>query len=117
MKKILGINMKQWCREHEAYVLCAEPSAELLELHRRKIKILQHERLVHLIVTVMVVAVELFVVDITLLHPNYGIWPAVVMLALAVLLGFYFYHYFFLENAVQRWYRIEEELEKAMLER
>ena len=45
-----------------------------------------------------------------LLHPEAGIVPALIMLGLAVLLGFYFFHYFFLENTVQRWYRIAEEL-------
>ena len=71
---------------------------------------LQHERLVHLIVTVMVVMVEAFVVTLVLLHPELGMLPAVIMLGLAVLLGFYFAHYFFLENTVQRWYKIEDEL-------
>ena len=27
-----------------------------------------------------------------------------------MLLGFYFWHYFFLENTVQSWYRIAEEM-------
>ena len=45
-----------------------------------------------------------------LLHPELGIVPAVIMLGLAVLLGFYFRHCFFLENTVRRWYRIAEEL-------
>ena len=49
-------------------------------------------------------------VDLVLLHPKLGIVPAVIMLGLAVLLGFYFWHYFFLENTVQRWYRIAEEM-------
>ena len=53
---------------------------------------------------------ELFTVDLVLLHPELGIVPALIMLGLAVLLGFYFFHYFFLENTVQRWYRIAEEL-------
>ena len=53
---------------------------------------------------------ELFTVDLVLLHPELGIVPALIMLGLAVLLGIYFYHYFFLENTVQRWYRIAEEL-------
>ena len=48
--------------------------------------------------------------DLVLLHPELGIVPAVIMLGLAVLLGFYFWHYFFLENTVQRWYRIAEEM-------
>ena len=97
-KDTFGINMKEWCRNHETYVLTAPATEELLAVHREKIRILQHERLVHLIVTVMVVFAELFVVDLVLLHPELGIVPAIVMLGLAVLLGFYFYHYFVLEN-------------------
>ena len=111
-----GINMKQYCREYEESVRGALAEGEacpgMLEVHREKIRMLQHERLVHLIVTVMVVMVEAFVVTLVLLHPELGIVPALIMLGLAVLLGFYFFHYFFLENTVQRWYRIAEELRK-----
>ena len=110
-----GINMKQYCRDHDTVVTMAisddRVTQELISLHREKIRILQHERLVHLIVTVMVVLVELFVTDLVLLHPELGICPALVMLGLAVLLGFYFYHYFFLENTVQRWYRLLDLME------
>ena len=109
-----GINMKQFCREHEAKVTGTEATEELLEEHLRMISWIQHERLVHLIVTVMVVFCELFVVDLVLLHPELGLLPAVIMLGLAVLLGFYFWHYFFLENTVQRWYRIAEEMQEAL---
>ena len=114
MKDKFGINMKAWCRAHEALVTGAAPTEALLALHREKLRHLQHERLVHLIVTVMVVLAELFVVDLVLLHPELGVIPALLMLGLAVLLGFYFYHYFFLENTVQRWYRIEDEIVKAL---
>ena len=113
-----GINIKQWCRHHEAAVISAMDEGrvtdELISGHKERIGILQHERLIHLIVTVMVVFVELFVVYLALLHPELGILPAVIMLCLAVLLGFYFYHYFFLENTVQRWYKIAEELENRL---
>ena len=106
--------MKRFCREHEAkvtaVVAAGEATKELLEEHLRMIAWVLHERLVHLIVTVMVVLCELFTVDLVLLHPELGIVPAVIMLGLAVLLGFYFYHYFFLENTVQRWYWIAEEM-------
>ena len=108
-----GINVKQYCRMHEAAISQQNVTVDLIAVHREKIAILQHERLVHLIVTVMVVIAELFVVDLVLLHPEVvGIPGAVVMLGLAVLLAFYFYHYFFLENTVQRWYKILEEMEK-----
>ena len=107
--------MKQFCREHEAKVTGTEATPELLEEHLRMIAWVQHERLVHLIVTVMVVLCELFTVDLVLLHPELGIVPAVIMLGLAVLLGFYFYHYFFLENTVQRWYRIAQVMRGKLL--
>lgn len=106
--------MKQYCREHEAFVTAQEPSEELLKNHLRKIEWIQHERLVHLIVTVMVVIGELFVVFLTVVHPELGWIPAIIMLGLAVLLGFYFYHYFFLENTVQRWYKIADEMEEKL---
>ena len=114
MKDTFGINMKAWCREHETHILSTEPSEALLALHRERIAILQHERLVHLIVTVMVVFVELFLVDLTVLHPELGIMPPILMLGVAVLLGFYFYHYFFLENTVQRWYHIADQMRDAL---
>ncbi len=83
---------------------------ELIAAHLEMIRRVQHERLVHLIVTAMCVMCELFVVDLVLLHSELGVLPAIIMLALAVILGFYFYHYFFLENAVQRWYKFADEM-------
>ncbi len=109
-----GINMKHFCREHEEYVLSQAASSGLLAMHRDKIRILQHERLVHLIVTVMVVIIELFVTDLVILHPETAPYSALVMLGLAVLLGFYFFHYFFLENTVQRWYVIADQLREEL---
>ncbi len=109
-----GIDIRKYCKDHEEAVraVLAEGrvTQELYVIHREKIRILQHERLVHLIVTVMVVFVEAFVTELVLVHPEMGIVPAVVMLGLAVLLAFYFRHYFFLENTVQRWYILLDEL-------
>ena len=48
--------------------------------------------------------------DLVLLHLELGILPAMIMLGLAVIPGFYFQHFFFLENTVQRWYRIAGEM-------
>ena len=94
----------------KAAITDGQVTDELITDHLQKLEWLQHERLVHLIVTFMVVLAELFVVDLALLHPELGMLPAVIMLAVAVLLGFYFYHYFFLENTVQRWYRLTDEM-------
>ena len=77
--------MKQFCREHEAWVLSQEPSEEVLAKHLEILRWVQHERLVHLIVTVLTCIAELFVVDLVLLHPETHPWSAVIMLILAVL--------------------------------
>ncbi len=117
MKDTFGINIKKYCRDHEKKIAAAIDGGavtdDIIKLHREKISIIQHERLVHLIVTVMVVLMELFVIDLTVLHPELGILPPVLMLGLAVLLGFYFYHYFFLENTLQHWYHLLESMESA----
>jgi hypothetical protein len=113
-----GIGMKKFCRAHEeklARALAEEgPSRELLALHLEKLRWLQHERLVHLIVLVMTVLAELFALDLALLHPETDPAAAAAVLGLAVLLAFYFAHYFFLENTTQHWYRLAEELGEAL---
>ncbi len=107
MSDRFGINIKKYCREHEAALRKGTVS---LEQHLEKLRWLQHERLVHLIVLVMVVIVELFTVDLAVLHPETNPLAGIVMLVLTVLLGFYFYHYFFLENTVQHWYKLADQL-------
>lgn len=112
-----GINMRQFCRDHEARVrtvlMSGVVSGALVALHLEKLRWLQHERLVHLIVLALTCVAELFLLDLTLLHPELGFGAALAMLAMAVLLGFYFAHYFFLENTTQRWYRLAEALMEA----
>lgn len=109
-----GINMKKFCRAHEAAVEEALAAGNItdtfLSMHLEKLRWLQHERLVHLIVLVMTVIGELFAVDLTILHPETNPPAALFMLGLAILLGFYFAHYFFLENTTQHWYHLAEEL-------
>lgn len=114
MNDKFGINIKQYCRAHEAEIRAQKPTPALLREHLIKLKWLQHERLVHLIVVVMTVLAELFTVDLAVLHPETNPLAAAVMLLLAVLLGFYFWHYFFLENTVQRWYKLADSLRKNM---
>ena len=115
-----GIHMKRWCRAHEKAVRTAMAAGSgdirLLEKHLEKLRWLQHERLVHLIVTVMTVMAELLAVWLTLTRPDLAPWSAAVVVLLAVLLGFYFYHYFFLENAVQRWYILAERMMDSLAE-
>ena len=75
-----GIDLKKYCRAHEEKVAAAieehAVTEELLAEHREKILMLQHERLIHLIVTAMSVVVELFAVYLVLVHPELGIGAA-----------------------------------------
>ena len=106
--------MKRYCREHEAACRAAAPTPALLEAHLEKLRWLQHERLAHLIVLVMTALAELFTVDLAVLHPETNPLACIVMLGLAVLLGFYFWHYFFLENTVQRWYKLADAIRSGI---
>ena len=83
---------------------------ELLRLHRTKIQYLQHERLVHLIVLVMTVFGELFTVALILALPETVPYSLIAMYGVLILLAFYFRHYFLLENTVQHWYRLDDEI-------
>ena len=83
---------------------------ELLRLHRTKIQYLQHERLVHLIVLVMTVFGELFTIALVLALPETVPYSLIAMYGVLILLAFYFRHYFLLENTVQHWYRLDDEI-------
>lgn len=85
--------------------------AELEEIfleHKDKIAFMQHERIVHFLVTMMfAILLSVFVVGFLLVEN-----PALLLLVtiIIVLLGFYIKHYYFLENTVQKMYRIYDEL-------
>ena len=118
MKEQFGINMRAFCRTHEREIAAAldrgAVTPALLERHRERLAWLQHERLVHLIVLALTGIAVLFTLDLTLLHPSTHPGSAVALLALAVLLGFYFAHYFLLENTTQRWYLLTDALRDAL---
>lgn len=115
-----GVPMRRFCREHEELLALRlereGPSRELLDWHLEKLHWLQHERLVHLIVLCLTAGAELFCADLALLHPELNPAAALVMAGLAILLGCYFVHYFFLENTTQHWYRLAGEAARALAE-
>lgn len=109
-----GINMKRFCREHEQRMEQAMQAGavteQLLAVHLEKIRWLQHERLIHLLVLIMTAFADLFFLLLTVAYPQSLPASALGLLLLTVLLAFYFAHYFFLENTTQRWYRIAESM-------
>lgn len=109
-----GLNMRRWAAQHESYIDTAlmqgEAPQRLLDWHLRKLQRLQHERLIHLIVLFITIALFLTSLAFVVLVPSTLPVSLVVYLILLVLLIFYLRHYFFLENTVQHWYHIAEEL-------
>ena len=108
-----GVPMIRYCKEHEAYLEERQAAGvspeELLLWHEKKLAWIQHERLVHLLVTMLTAAAFLFSVALGFLAE----WnPAVLLLQLILLIlfGAYLRHYFKLENTVQHWYRIADRL-------
>ena len=80
----------------------------LFDEHKDKIIFMQHERIVHFLVTLMFalilsifVAALLFIENIALL---------ILVTIIIVLLGAYIKHYYFLENTVQHMYVIYDEM-------
>lgn len=80
--------------------------------HLIKIGFFQHERFVHLLVTVLfalmdIIAFSLFVITL-------DFYCSILFLLFTVLLIPYIFHYYFLENSVQKMYRQYDELNDKM---
>lgn len=86
----------------------------LISRHQSQIAFFQHERLIHLMVT-LIFALLTFIVFIANLFLNIiGLY--ILMLALIVLLIPYIMHYYLLENGVQKMYSQYDEMVKRAQE-
>ena len=81
---------------------------EILAEHKDKIAFMQHERIVHFLVTMLFAVVLAIFMGIVIFTDN----PAMLLLVtiILVLLGFYIKHYYFLENTVQKMYRVYDDI-------
>jgi hypothetical protein len=114
--------MEAYLRRHEAFVRGQLDSgadgtdwARLARFHRAQVGYLQHERLVHLLVTLFFGLCALLTLLFLLLHPQ--VLVGVLLLLLLVLLVPYLVHYYRLENGVQRWYGLANEIDARADER
>jgi len=80
----------------------------ILEKHKRYIMFIQHERLIHLLVTVFVGTIMSFGSFITIVTQKTEL--LLFCIPLLILFIAYLLHYRFLENTTQSWYRIEDTL-------
>ncbi len=103
-------------RKHEALVFATLAKGSDLDklraYHQTRLSYLQAERFVHLLVT-LAFGVFLLATFVASLRQ-----PSLLLLALLgmelVLLVPYVFHYFLLENAVQRWYDLSEEMDRRL---
>lgn len=82
-----------------------------IEEHKEMIKYFQHERIIHLVIT-------LFYAMLTLLFWGLSLLSLIFVVIAIILSGFlvcYIYHYFYLENHVQYMYKQYNKLKKLDL--
>ena len=78
-----------------------------IENHLIKIKFFQHERLIHLLVTLFYALFLLVSIFLTKYIPLF----AIVIIIFLIFLVFYVRHYFFLENSVQYLYKEYDKMQ------
>ncbi|MFV0484659.1 MAG: hypothetical protein ACK5MU_00265 [Candidatus Saccharimonadales bacterium] len=101
------------------------PTPELAKYHALMLKNFQHERLVHLIVTMFfalfLIIFFIFTVILFLVIPQNSIWSAIITYGSAfitliffVTTLFYVHHYYKLENGVQKLENLTPKLHKIV---
>ncbi|MDR1969781.1 MAG: hypothetical protein LBQ11_00325 [Candidatus Nomurabacteria bacterium] len=94
-----------------------EAAASLLSYHDIMTRNFQHERQIHLYVTLFfaLLMIGSWVVGISMIMVLGGfdviLWPlGLLMLILTILEGFYIRHYYYLENRTEKLYRLTREI-------
>ena len=113
-----GNAMIDYMKRHELYVREVlgrnsgpETLKDLLEYHDKQILWMQHERTAHLLTMLFVCLFTLLSMGYTLLNPAV---PCFILSALLIVLSLaYVFHYYRLENGVQEWYRISNEIRRG----
>ncbi len=111
--------MWEYMKRHETFVrrVLAEDAAdakwaELSEWHETQIRRMQHERLIHLVVTMFCATFLLLAIGYTSARPS--IAGALLAGLLLILVAAYLVHYFRLENGVQRWYHLANRIDARL---
>lgn len=110
MKKYISEYMSELKKFLDNELAKADQETKDKVLHELEVKILyfQHERLIHLIVTVLFAILEIISVLAFFMVGNF--FPLILAALLLVLLVPYIFHYFFLENSVQELYKLRDKL-------
>ena len=95
---------------HEKYILKVLQNGddvnlgEITDFHLNQISFFQHERLIHLIVTMSIGLILVGVLTGAIISQNQFMYLAVVVIIITE--GFYVRHYYRMENGVQRLYEL-----------
>ena len=103
--------LSAWAEDAEGGRVSPEETAERTKEALVQIGFLQHERLIHLIVTVTFAILTFLAVIGTVLSGQLSL--LLLVLLLLVLLIPYIRHYYILENGVQKLYTLYDRIRKA----
>lgn len=104
--------MREYMKEHidliDNYIKDKKHTdiGNVMDNHLRKISFFQHERLIHLLVTLFYALITLLFLALTIV--SYIFVPIVIIVMIFLIL--YIYHYFYLENGVQYMYKQYDKL-------
>lgn len=111
--------MKKYIEQYDNYIkekmnndVTLMEKNELLKYHKIQIEFVQHERLVHLIISI-ITGILFLLFSYLYLISNYSISSfilGVLTILMLIVLFFYIIHYCYLENKVQEWYKIYRDL-------
>lgn len=107
--------MIKYMKQHERYIeeMCArnlseEAWKELIKYHDKQIQWMQQERLAHLITMLFVCLFTLLSWGLTFATPTSA---SFILLALLMILSIgYIVHYYRLENGIQKWYQLSNQI-------
>lgn len=108
------VSMRSYMIDHEAKVVDRIDKKMVDEgfraLHKERILWAAHERMVHLLVMLfsLFVTISFFILSLI----NNDVWILLGLFIIIIVAIFYIIHYFFLENTVQRWYLLADEMDQ-----
>jgi hypothetical protein len=112
-KDRLGISILLYAKQSEKrlyeQLAAGENKEVLLSKHLERLRWLQHERLVHLIVTLLSMILLLFAFSLVT-FVKFSIPTLMLLMISAIMASAYFIHYFKLENLTQHWYLVTDEI-------
>ena len=116
----MGKYIKAYLKEVEGFLAgisgrSADEIITFLDEFEMKIAYFQHERLIHLLVTLTFAILQIFTIFaiFVLPYPASLVFAVMTVLILCLLTG-YIFHYYLLENSVQKMYHLRDDILKEL---